>query len=234
MTAEVTPHHLTFTDADLLTYDSNLKMNPPLRGPADRDALRAGLVDGTIDAIATDHAPHAVEEKEAEFDLRRPARSGSRPRSRWCSPSSSQPGLLSLSRALETLSCAPARILGATEHGGPVQVGRPANLVLFDPNESGSWRRRSPRRRATARSWGGGSRAGFAPPCLRGAADGPRREGDAGERSHRRHSSPSRTARSSAGRRSAPRVRPSAKPCSTRGWPATRRSSPIPRTPDRS
>ena len=69
VTAEVTPHHLVFTDDDLLTYDTNLKVNPPIRTAEDRDALRSGLADGTIDAVATDHAPHSVEDKEAEFDL---------------------------------------------------------------------------------------------------------------------------------------------------------------------
>src|SRR5207237_8499275 len=76
VTAEVTPHHLTFTDEDLHTYDANLKMNPPLRSAEDRDALRAGLADGTIDAVATDHAPHAIEEKEAECDRAPPGTSG--------------------------------------------------------------------------------------------------------------------------------------------------------------
>lgn len=68
VTAEVTPHHLVFTDEDLRTYDSNFKVNPPLRTAEDRDALIEGLADGTVDAVATDHAPHAVEEKETEFD----------------------------------------------------------------------------------------------------------------------------------------------------------------------
>ena len=72
----MTPHHLVFTDDDLVTYDTNFKVNPPLRTAEDRDALRAGLADGTIDAIATDHAPHAVEEKEAEFDRSPPGTIG--------------------------------------------------------------------------------------------------------------------------------------------------------------
>ena len=76
VTAEVTPHHLAFTDDDLVTYDTNLKVHPPLRTAEDRDALRDGLADGTIDAIATDHAPHAVEEKEAEFDRSPPGTIG--------------------------------------------------------------------------------------------------------------------------------------------------------------
>ena len=67
VTAEVAPHHLTLTDEAALGYDTNTKVAPPLRGAADRDACRAGLADGTLDAIATDHAPHAQHEKELEF-----------------------------------------------------------------------------------------------------------------------------------------------------------------------
>jgi len=69
VTCEVTPHHLFLDEDDLVSYDTNLKMNPPLRTPADREALVAGLLDGTVDCIATDHAPHAVHEKELEFEL---------------------------------------------------------------------------------------------------------------------------------------------------------------------
>src|SRR5205823_11281412 len=68
VTADATPHHLTLTDDLLVGYDTNLKMNPPLRSPEHRDALRAGLAQGVVDAVATDHAPHAVEDKECEFD----------------------------------------------------------------------------------------------------------------------------------------------------------------------
>jgi dihydroorotase len=135
VTAEVTPHHLTFTDADLVTYDTNLKMNPPVRSAEDRDALRVGLVDGTIDAIAGDHARHAVAEEEAEFDLSPPGTIGLETALAVVLTELVRPGVVSLSRALEAMSCAPAQILGATEHGGPVQPGRPANLVLIDPNE---------------------------------------------------------------------------------------------------
>jgi dihydroorotase len=133
VTAEVTPHHLVFTDDDLLTYDTNLKVNPPLRSAEDRDALRAGVADGTIDAIATDHAPHAVEEKEAEFDQSPPGTIGLETSLATILTELVEPGILSLARALEAMSAAPARILGASEHGGPLEPGRPANLVVFDP-----------------------------------------------------------------------------------------------------
>jgi dihydroorotase len=136
VTAEVTPHHLAFADDDLLTYDTNFKVNPPLRSPEDRDALAAGLADGTIDAVATDHAPHAVEEKEVEFDQAPPGTIGLETALAAVLTHLVEPGTVTLSRAVEAMSTAPARILGATEHGGPIEPGRPANLVVFDPDAS--------------------------------------------------------------------------------------------------
>jgi len=138
VTAEVTPHHLTFTDEDLRTYDTNLKTNPPLRTVDDRDALRGGLADGTIDVIATDHAPHAVEEKEAEFDVSAPGTIGLETAIAVIWTELVEPGLLSIGRAIEAMSTTPARILGASDHGGPLEPGRPANLFLFDPQAT--WR----------------------------------------------------------------------------------------------
>jgi dihydroorotase len=136
VTAEVTPHHLVFTDEDLMTYDTNLKVNPPLRGVEDRDALRAGLADGTIDVIATDHAPHAVEEKEAEFDQSPPGTIGLETALAVVLTDLVGPGILAMDRAIEAMSSLPARIMGATDHGGPIERGRPANLVVFDPEAS--------------------------------------------------------------------------------------------------
>ncbi len=136
VTAEVTPHHLTFTDDDLAGYDTNLKVNPPLRGAEDRDALREGVADGTIDAVATDHAPHAVEEKESEFDRSPPGTIGLETALGAVLTELVHPGRLSLMRALEAMSTSPAQILGASEHGGPIVPGRPANLVVFDPDET--------------------------------------------------------------------------------------------------
>jgi dihydroorotase len=134
VTAEVTPHHLTFTDEDLATYDANLKVNPPLRTAEDRAALREGLADGTIDAIATDHAPHAVEEKESEFDVAPPGTIGLETALPAVITEVIAPGHVSLARAIEAMSTGPARILGAPDHGGPLEPGRPANLVVFDPD----------------------------------------------------------------------------------------------------
>ena len=133
VTAEVTPHHLVFSDEDLVTYDTNVKVNPPLRAPEDREALRAGLADGTIDAVATDHAPHAVEEKEAEFDQAPFGTIGLETALAAVFTYLVGPGTLTVPRAIEAMSTAPARILGAGGHGGPIEPGRPANLMVFDP-----------------------------------------------------------------------------------------------------
>jgi dihydroorotase len=133
VTAEVTPHHLALTDEHLTNYDTNTKVNPPIRSAEDRDALRAGLADGTIDAVATDHAPHAVEDKEQEFDHAPPGTIGLETALAVVMSELVEPGLLSLSRAVEAMSTAPARILGLGDHGGPIEPGRPANLVVLDP-----------------------------------------------------------------------------------------------------
>jgi dihydroorotase len=133
VSAEVTPHHLVFSEEDLVTYDTNMKMKPPLRSTEDRAALRRALAEGTIDAVATDHAPHAVEEKEAEFDQAPFGTIGLETALAAVLTHLVEPGELSLSRAIEALSSAPARILGAHDHGGPIEPGRPANLVAFDP-----------------------------------------------------------------------------------------------------
>jgi dihydroorotase len=136
VTAEVTPHHLVFTDDDLLGYDTNCKVNPPLRTAEDRAALRAGLADRTIDAIATDHAPHAVEEKESEFDQAPPGTIGLETALAAVLTHLVEPGIIDLKRAIEAMSATPARIVGAAGHGGAIEPGRPANLVVFDAAES--------------------------------------------------------------------------------------------------
>lgn len=136
VTAEVTPHHLTFTDEDLGSYDTNLKVNPPIRTAEDRAALRAGLADGTIDAVASDHAPHAIEEKESEFDRSPPGMIGLETALAAVLTDLVHPGIMSIARAVEAMSTVPARILGASGHGGPLEPGRPGNLVAFDPDEA--------------------------------------------------------------------------------------------------
>jgi dihydroorotase len=132
VTADVTPHHLTFTDQDLQGYDPNLRVNPPLRSAEDRQALRDAVRDGTMDAVATDHAPHAVEDKEVEFDQARPGTTGLE--TALGAVLEALDGDLALT--VKRLSTGPARVLGLDEHGGPVAPGHPANLTLFDPAEA--------------------------------------------------------------------------------------------------
>ena len=133
VSADATPHHLALLDEDLIGYDTSLKVNPPLRGSEDRDALRAGLAASTLDAVATDHAPHAPEEKEQEFDRAPPGTIGLETALAVVLTELVEPGVIDLPAAVDRLSCAPARILGLEDHGGPLTAGRPANLVVFDP-----------------------------------------------------------------------------------------------------
>jgi dihydroorotase len=134
VTAEVTPHHLLLTEDLAKNYDPIYKVNPPLRSAADVHALRQGLFDGTIDIVATDHAPHPQEAKDCEWD-------------------SAAFGMLGLETALgavtlamqefpdwnwrtlaDRMSAAPARIGQANQHGRPISIGEPANVVIIDPS----------------------------------------------------------------------------------------------------
>ena len=133
VTAEVTPHHLLLTDDLACSYDPVYKVNPPLRTQADVDALRAGLADGTIDCVATDHAPHALEDKEAEWGAASFGMTGLETALSVVQLTMVDPGLLSWREVADRLSEAPARIGRLVEHGRPIAVGEPANLCLIDP-----------------------------------------------------------------------------------------------------
>jgi dihydroorotase len=135
VTAECTPQHLVLTDAACSGFDPVFKMNPPLREQRDVDALRAGILDGTIDAIATDHAPHAPETKAAPFEEAPAGMLGVETALAVVLTTLVEPGVLSLQDALGALSWRPARVAGlaAHGHGGPVAVGHPANLCVIDP-----------------------------------------------------------------------------------------------------
>ncbi|MBA2388327.1 MAG: dihydroorotase [Acidimicrobiia bacterium] len=132
VTAEVTPHHLSLTDELLASFDGNYKVNPPLRTMADVEALRVGLADGTIDAIATDHAPHSPETKEQPLDVAPPGMLGLETALGVALAHLDMP----LARVLAALSWKPATIAGVSDrHGGPIEPGGAANLVVFDPDE---------------------------------------------------------------------------------------------------
>jgi dihydroorotase len=130
VTAEAAPHHFTLTHAEVASYDPVFKVNPPLRTDADVEAVKAGLADGTIDAIATDHAPHAQELKEAPFDE---APCGMLGLETALSLASTELGL-PIERVLALLSWQPARIAGVD--AGPIEAGRPASLCVIDPTHA--------------------------------------------------------------------------------------------------
>jgi dihydroorotase len=132
-TAEATPHHFTLTDEAVEGFDPNAKVNPPLRTEEDRRAVIAGLAEGVVDAIATDHAPHSLEEKDVEFELAPPGMVGLETALALTLTELVAGGALSLVGAIERLSAAPARILGLADQGGPIAPGRAANLMVFDP-----------------------------------------------------------------------------------------------------
>jgi dihydroorotase len=129
-TAEVTPHHLCLTDEAVRSLDPNLKMNPPLRSGDDRSALIAALRDGTIQAVATDHAPHAQHEKDVPFEAAPFGVTGLETAFATLYTHLVAPGLVSLETLLERMSSGPARIYGLP--APRIAVGEPANLVLLD------------------------------------------------------------------------------------------------------
>jgi dihydroorotase len=129
-TAEVTPHHLCLTDEAVRSLDTNVKMNPPLRSASDRTALVEALKDGTITAIATDHAPHARHEKEVPFEAAPFGVTGLETAFAALYTHLVEPGLVPLETVLERMSAGPARAYGLDEPR--IAVGKPANLVLLD------------------------------------------------------------------------------------------------------
>ncbi|MFQ5698446.1 MAG: dihydroorotase [Myxococcota bacterium] len=167
VTAEVTPHHLALSDERIRRFDPNSKMAPPLRGASDREALIRGLAEGTLDCVATDHAPHAIHEKDVDFEEAPFGVVGFE---------TALPVVLDLVRssilspleAVRRLSTAPARVLGL--RGGGLEVGAPADLTLVDPGrvwkvEAASLRSRSTNsaflgeelRGRAVRTWVGGT-----------------------------------------------------------------------------
>jgi dihydroorotase len=133
VTAEAAPHHFTLTDECCSSFDPVFKVHPPLRTAADVAAIRAGLVDGTIDAIATDHAPHPTEAKERPFEEAPPGMLGLETALALTLTELVEPGVLGLSDALARLSWVPAAIAGLCGHGGPIVPGAAANLCVLDP-----------------------------------------------------------------------------------------------------
>jgi dihydroorotase len=131
VTAEVTPHHLLLTEEAVRTFDANAKMNPPLRSKHDTEVLLEALVDGTIDCIATDHAPHAGSEKEGEFDRAAFGIVGLETAVGLMLDRLVKPGALPLATLISRLSRDPARLLGLP--GGHLAPGAPADVTILDP-----------------------------------------------------------------------------------------------------
>jgi len=154
VTAEVCPHHLLLTDDLAATYDPIYKVNPPLRTAADVEALRVGLADGTIDCVATDHAPHPHEDKDCEWAAAAFGMLGLETALSIVQETMVDRGLLDWTGVAQRMSYAPARIGRVADQGRPLAEGEPANVVLYDPgvrrvvdpSESASLSRNTPYR----------------------------------------------------------------------------------------
>ncbi|MCT1606166.1 dihydroorotase [Nesterenkonia massiliensis] len=133
VTAEVTPHHLLLTDELVRSYDPVYKVNPPLRTQKDVEALRAGLADGTIDVIGTDHAPHPTQDKECEWVQAAMGMTGLETALSVVQHAMVDTGLIGWRRFAEVTSQRPAQIYGHAHQGRPIAAGEPANLILVDP-----------------------------------------------------------------------------------------------------
>jgi dihydroorotase len=155
VTCEVTPHHFTLLDEDIRDYDTNYKMKPPLRSREDRDAMLAGFADGTVDAIATDHAPHAGSEKMQEFEMAPFGIIGLETALALALDRLFHPGIITLPRLVELMTTNPARVIGLDRPGldrGTLKVGAAGDVTIFDPerrwtydvNQSRSRSRNSP------------------------------------------------------------------------------------------
>ncbi len=136
VSAEVTPHHLLLTDELLGGYDPVHKVNPPLRTDDDVRALRAGLAEGVVDCVATDHAPHAPQDKDCEWSAARPGMLGLQTALGVVARAMVQPGLLDWRGVARVMSERPARIAGLVDQGRSLEAGEPANIAVIDPDSS--------------------------------------------------------------------------------------------------
>jgi len=134
VTAEVTPHHLYFTDEIIASYNPIFKVNPPLRTREDVEAVRAGLADGTIDIVATDHAPHASEDKDCEWAAAAFGMTGLETALAVVHDTMVKTGLMTWAAVAERMSVNPASIGRVADQGQPIAVGSPAHITLFNPS----------------------------------------------------------------------------------------------------
>ena len=134
VTAEACPHHFTLTDADVKSFDTSMKVSPPLRAKEDVEAIKQGIADGTIDCIVTDHAPHTKEDKEVGFDGAPFGLTGLETSVGLTITELVKPGVITLSQMVERMSAAPARIVGLGGKG-QIKEGKDADLTIIDPDK---------------------------------------------------------------------------------------------------
>jgi dihydroorotase len=153
VTGEATPHHIALTDAALSTYDTNFKMNPPLRTEADRRAIIAGLKDGTLDCIATDHAPHTDYEKDQEFDYAPNGILGLETALAVVLEVLVRQNKFKLSHAIDLMTRRPALLLNL--EAGTLAAGSPADICLFDPEETWTYDAKAGYSKSSNSPWSG-------------------------------------------------------------------------------
>jgi dihydroorotase len=153
VTAEATPHHIALTDAALAAYDTNFKVNPPLRTESDRRAIIAGLKDGTLDCIATDHAPHKDYEKDREFDFAPNGILGLETALAVVLDVLVRQNKFRLPRALDLMTRRPARLLNL--EAGTLAAGCAADICLFDPDEVWTYEAKSGVSKSSNSPWDG-------------------------------------------------------------------------------
>jgi dihydroorotase len=153
VTAEATPHHIALTDAELANYDTNFKMNPPLRTEADRRAIIAGLRDGTLDCIATDHAPHTDYEKDKEFDFAPNGILGLETALAVVLDVLVRQNKFRLPHAIDLMTRRPAQVLGLP--AGTLEAGAAADICLFDPDEAWTYDAKAGQSKSSNSPWNG-------------------------------------------------------------------------------
>jgi len=158
ITAEATPHHLALTDESLATYDTDFKMNPPLRTEADRRALIAGLRDGTLDIVATDHAPHTDYEKDKEFDFAPNGILGLETALAVTLGVLVREAKFKLSRVVDLMTRRPAKLLGLP--AGTLAAGAPADVCLFNPDEDWTYDAKAGFSKSSNSPWHGATLTG--------------------------------------------------------------------------
>ncbi|AZN29266.1 dihydroorotase [Flaviflexus salsibiostraticola] len=155
VTAEATPHHISLDHTRARTYDPRFKVNPPLRTDEDIDALKAGLADGTIDTIGTDHAPHPVEAKDCEWGAGAFGMTGLETALAVVHKELVAPGLLDWADVARVMSTKPAEIGRMADQGRPIAVGEPANLCFYNPDKPVTVRGKEQNTKSTNTPWEG-------------------------------------------------------------------------------